>query len=57
MMLPDDINLFYSNGNINQLLEDVNKELGKITDWCFANKMSINKSKTKNIQTNRNNIP
>ena len=60
-MFADDTNLFYSNSNINELLGNVNKRLAHVTDWCFANKLSINASKTKYIvfhkQTNRNNKP
>ena len=41
-MFADDTNLFYSNSNINELFENVNKELANATDWCFANKLSIN---------------
>ena len=46
-MLGDDTNLFYSNSNINELFENVNKEL--VNSWCLANKESINTSKTKCI--------
>ena len=48
-MFTDDTNLFNSNSNINELFENVNKELAKVADWCFANKLSINTSKTKYI--------
>ena len=46
-MFADDINLFYSNSNVNELLENANKELANVTDWIFANRLSINTSKTK----------
>ena len=48
-MLGDDTDLFYSNSNINELFENVNKELANVTGWCLANKESINISKTKCI--------
>ena len=49
VMLGDDTNLFYSNSNINELFENVNKELANVNGWCLANKESINTSKTKCI--------
>ena len=45
-MFADDTNLFYSNSNINELFENVNKELPNVTGWCFADKLSMNISKT-----------
>ena len=59
IMFPEDTNIFYSNSNINELFDNVNKELANNTDWCFANKLSVNT----NIffffhkQTDRNNVP
>ena len=44
-MRADNTNLFYSKSNINGLFENVDKELLNVTDWCFANKLSINTSK------------
>ena len=49
IMFADDINLFYSNSNINELFENVNTVLVNITDWCFANKLLINPNKTISI--------
>ena len=61
IMFPDDTNLFYLNSNINELFVNVNKELANVTHWCFANKLTINTSRTKYIfflkQTNWNNVP
>ena len=45
IMFAKDTNIFYSNSNINKLLENVNKELANVTNWCVANKLSINTSK------------
>ena len=60
-MFADDINLFYSNSNINELFGNVNTVLANITDWCFANKWLINANKTIYIffhkRTDRNNVP
>ena len=36
-MFTDDTNLLYSNSNINELFENVNKELSTVTDWRFLN--------------------
>ena len=44
VVFADDSNLFYSNRNINEIFEIVNKELVKAIDWCFANKLSVTKS-------------
>ena len=38
-------NIFYSNRNIKELFEKVNKELANVTNWCVTNKLSINASK------------
>ena len=37
IMFTDDTYLFYSNSNINELFENVNKELSNVTDWRFLN--------------------
>ena len=61
IMFADDINLFYSNSNINEFFGNVNTVLVNITDWCFANKLLINANKTISIffhkRTDRNNVP
>ena len=45
IMFAVDTNIFYSNSNIKELFENVNKELANVTDWCVAKKQSINTSK------------
>ena len=44
-MFAVDTNIFYLNSNINDLFENVNKEPANVTNWCVANKLSINTSK------------
>ena len=42
------------------MFENVNKELANVTDWCFANKLSVNRSKAKYIFSHKQagwNIP
>ena len=46
-MFTDDTNLFLSYQNINNLFKIYNEELKKIRDWFKANKLSLNKNKTK----------
>ena len=43
----DDINLFYSNQDINTAFLKVNDELQKINEWFISNKLSLNAKKTK----------
>ena len=40
-----DTNIFYSNSNIKELFENVNKEVADVTNWCVTNKLSNNTSK------------
>ena len=47
IMFADDTNLFFSHKNIKDLLQAVNSELGKVFQWFNANKLSLNKDKTK----------
>ena len=35
-------NTFYSNSNIKELFEKVNKELANVTKWCVTNKQTVN---------------
>ena len=49
IMFADDTNLIYSDSKF----EKVNKELTNVTDWCLANKLSINTSKTIFSSTSR----
>ena len=46
-MFADGTNLFLSHQNINTLFKIFNEELKKIGDWFKANKLSLNKGKTK----------
>ena len=45
IMFAVETNIFYSNRNIKELFEKVNKELANVTNWCVTNKLSINTSK------------
>ena len=47
IMFADDTNLFFSPRNIKELFLNVNSERSKIIQWFNANKLSLNKSKTK----------
>ena len=46
-MFANDTNLFLSYQNINTHFKIFNEELKKIRDWFKANKLSLNKKKTK----------
>ena len=46
-MFADDANIFFSHKNIKDLFQAVNSELGKVFQWFNANKLSLNKDKTK----------
>ena len=47
ILFADDSNLFYSHRNPNSLVNVVNSELDKVTQWIKANKLSLNLQKTK----------
>ena len=47
ILFADDSNLFYSNKNPNTLVNVVNSELSKVTQWIRVNKLSLNLPKTK----------
>jgi hypothetical protein len=47
ILFADDTNIFRSNQNLPDLINQVNSELGKLFDWFSANKLSINFKKTK----------
>ena len=47
IMFADDTNLFFSHKNIKELFLNVSSELSKIIQWFNANKLSLNKDKTK----------
>ena len=47
ILFADDSNVFFSHDNPNTLLDTVNSELIKLTEWIRANKLSLNLQKTK----------
>ena len=46
ILFADDTNIFLRNENIENLIDIVNTELKKITDWFIANRLSLNVAKT-----------
>ena len=46
-MFPDDANLFFSHKNIKELFHTASLELNKVFKCFNANKLSLNKDKTK----------
>ena len=46
VLFADDTNMFDSSKDINGLIANINTELGNVCDWLYANKLSINVSKT-----------
>ena len=46
IMFPDDANLFCSCNDIKTLFLNTNLELKKISEWFWANKLSLNEDKT-----------
>ena len=49
ILFADDTNLFYSSSNYNDLMDVVNNELDKLSEWFRTNKLSLNISKTNYI--------
>ena len=47
ILFADDSNVFFSHKNPDCLIETVNSELKKVTQWIRANKLSLNIQKTK----------
>ncbi len=45
-LFADDTNLFLNNSNILNLETDLNTELEKVSQWLYANKLSLNFGKT-----------
>ena len=45
-LFADDTNLFLNNPNILNLEINLNVELGKVSQWLYANKLSLNIEKT-----------
>ena len=46
LLFADDTSIFFSNKNLESLSFTVNNELNKLTEWFFANKLSINIKKS-----------
>ena len=46
-MFSDNVNLFISDSNIENLFKTMNEDLKKVVTWFKANKLSLNISKTK----------
>ena len=46
VLFADDTNMFDCNKDINGLIAHINTEIGKACDWLYANKVSMNVSKT-----------
>jgi hypothetical protein len=42
VLFADDTNLFHSHKNLPFLIDQVNHELLKLSDWFAANRLSIN---------------
>ena len=42
ILFADDTNIFFSHKNVNVIEKTFNEELPNLTDWCQANKLSIN---------------
>ena len=49
IMFADDTNLFFKHENFNTLINVVNDELHKISEWFRLNKLSLNVNKTNHI--------
>ena len=47
VLFADDTNLFHSHKNLSFLIDQVNHELFKLSDWFAGNRLSINFEKTK----------
>ena len=43
----DDTNVFFSHKNVDVIQKTLNDELPKLSDWCNANKLSVNLKKSK----------
>ena len=46
ILFADDTNIFFSHKNVNVFEKTLNDELTNLTDWCQANKLSINFKKS-----------
>ncbi|XP_071959489.1 uncharacterized protein [Antedon mediterranea] len=50
VIFADDTNVFFKHKDINLLINTLNTELSKLSDWFTANKLSLNTKKTKFIE-------
>ena len=57
ILFADDTNLFYSCGDIFNLIYTVNLELSKVAEWFRANKLSLNSKKTNFILFGNKHLP
>lgn len=46
ILYADDMTLYLTNPNLNQLLHQTNYELNKLYNWCLCNRLTINTKKT-----------
>ena len=49
ILFADDTNLFYHGKNLDSVMQTMNTELKKVTEWLCVNKLSINVDKTNYI--------
>ena len=46
-MFADDMNIFFSDTNLDELIKQINAEIIKLSNWFKVNKLSLNVKKTK----------
>ena len=56
VLFADDTSVFYSHSNFNHLVNLLNRELSKISQWFKCNKLSLNVNKTNFINFSKMNI-
>ena len=56
ILFADDTNIFFSHKDINTLSATFNLEMTKLSDWCRANKLSINLKKPRQNLDNLDNL-
>ena len=49
ILFADDTNIFFTDNNLDNMFKVVNEELSKLSDWFFANKLSLNVTKSSYI--------
>ena len=47
ILFADDANVFFSHKNVDVIQKTLNDELPNLSDWCNANKRSVNLKKSK----------